>query len=81
MEAAKRSLVLIADKVSYCGDEYEAILGADAVVIITEWNQFRNLDLARVMAELKEPYFFDLRNIYKRKLMEQQGFRYYGVGQ
>lgn len=81
MEEAKRSFVHIQDRMTYCVDEYEAIRGADALVIITEWNQFRNLDLIRVMNELKEPYFFDLRNIYKRNVMEQQGFRYYAVGQ
>lgn len=81
IEEAKRSFTLIHDKMTYCANEYEAIVGADALVIITEWNQFRNLDLVRVMQELKEPYFFDLRNIYKRNMMEQQGFRYYAVGQ
>ena len=63
------------------GNEYEAILGADAVVIIPEWNQFRNLDLDRVISELKEPFFFDLRNIYKRHAMEQKGFKFFAVGQ
>ena len=81
MNEAKKGFELIQDKMTYCGDEYEAIQGADALVIITEWNQFRNLDLSRVMRELKEPYFFDLRNIYKRNVMEQQGFKYYAVGQ
>ncbi len=81
MDEAKRSFVNMQDKLMYCGDEYEAIQGADAVVIITEWNQFRNLDLDRVMKDLNEPFFFDLRNIYKRNVMEQLGFRYYAVGQ
>jgi UDPglucose 6-dehydrogenase len=81
IEEAKRSLVHIQDKITYCDNEYEAIQNADALVIITEWNQFRNLDLVRVMKLLNEPYFFDLRNIYKRSTMEQQGFRYYAVGQ
>ena len=81
MDEAKRQLVHMKDKLTYCKDEYEAIQGADALVIITEWNQFRNLDLVRVLAELREPNFFDLRNIYKREAMELQGFKYYGVGQ
>ena len=81
MEEARRSLAFIADRIVFCGDEYEAVQGADAVVIITEWNQFRNLDLDRVRRELKEPYFFDLRNIYKRPEMERLGFKFYAVGQ
>ena len=55
--------------------------GSDALVIITEWNQFRSLDLDRVKELLKQPYFFDLRNIYKRDVMEKRGFIYFGVGQ
>ncbi|MGA2477376.1 MAG: UDP-glucose/GDP-mannose dehydrogenase family protein [Spirochaetia bacterium] len=62
-------------------DEYDAISGADALVILTEWNQFRNLDLDRVKTLLKSPQFFDLRNIYRRRDLEARGFKYHGVGQ
>jgi len=61
-------------------NEYAAMTGADAVVILTEWNQFRNLDLVRVKALLKEPFFFDLRNIYDPNIMASLGFKYYSVG-
>ena len=54
---------------------------SDALVIITEWNQFRKLDLDRVKKLLKQPYFFDFRNIYRKEYMEKQGFHYFGVGQ
>lgn len=81
MKEARLRLDNIKDKISYCEDEYKAIDGADAVVIVTEWNQFRNLDLNKVKKSLKEPYFFDLRNIYNRKDMQDLGFIYYGVGQ
>ncbi|MTI53327.1 UDP-glucose dehydrogenase family protein [Geosporobacter ferrireducens] len=81
MDEAKWRLDYIKDKIIFCHDEYEAIEDADAVVIITEWHQFRNLDLNKVKESLKEPYFFDLRNIYRRHLLEEQGFYYYGVGQ
>ena len=60
---------------------HEAMDGSDALIIITEWNQFRNLDLDRVKALLTQPYFFDLRNIYKRSAMEKQGVNYFGIGQ
>lgn len=63
------------------GDEYQAISGCDALVIVTEWNQYRNLDLKRVKNLLRNPALFDLRNIYKRRAVEQEGFRYFAVGQ
>ena len=50
-------------------------------MILTEWNQFRNLDLAKVKELLRAPNFFDFRNVYTRERMEQQGFKYVGVGQ
>jgi UDPglucose 6-dehydrogenase len=60
---------------------YEAMKDADALVIITEWNQYRNLDFDRVKKQLKTPVLFDLRNIYKRASLEEKGFQYYAVGQ
>lgn len=64
----------------FCEDEYQAIAGANAVVIVTEWNQFRSLDLAKVKELLTEPFFFDLRNIYTREYVENAGLKYFGVG-
>ena len=78
---AKWRLESIKDQIIYCEDEYEAMKDSDALVIITEWNQFRNLDFDRVLELLKQPYFFDLRNIYRREAMEKLGFHYYGIGQ
>jgi UDPglucose 6-dehydrogenase len=49
-------------------------------VILTEWNQFRNLDLNRVQELLKGSWFFDLRNIYKREEAEAAGLKYFGIG-
>jgi len=66
--------------VSYHEDEYETMRGADAVVLMTEWNQYRNLDLDRVKSLLKTPVFFDLRNVYKREDVEAKGFAYFAVG-
>lgn len=66
--------------VKYCKDSYDAIKGADALVIVTEWNQFRNLELDRLKTLLKEPYFFDLRNIYDPQKLREKGFKYYCVG-
>ena len=78
---AKWRLKNIEDRIIYCQNEYETMEGSDALVIITEWNQFRSLDLNRVKELLRQPYFFDLRNIYKKKDMESRGFKYFGMGQ
>ncbi|MEK9969602.1 MAG: UDP binding domain-containing protein, partial [Ferrovibrio sp.] len=66
--------------VVWCGDGYDAASGADVLVIITEWNQFRALDLDRLKTLLRQPVLVDLRNIYKPQEMQQAGFRYYSVG-
>ena len=63
-----------------CKDSYEACDGSDAVVIVTEWNQFRMLDLDRVRRALREPVLVDLRNVYEPGPMQQAGFRYISVG-
>jgi UDPglucose 6-dehydrogenase len=67
-------------KVTYCKNSYDAAKGANAVVIVTEWNQFRNLDLNKLKEIMKEKYFFDLRNIYEPKKLTDMGFNYYSVG-
>ncbi len=63
-----------------CNDAYEAITGADGVVILTEWNEFRALDLPRVKSLLKRPLMVDLRNIYRPAQMAEAGFTYVSVG-
>ena len=70
----------VKDAVTYVEDEYDTMAGADAVVLMTEWNQYRNLDLDRVKALLARPLFFDLRNVYKREDVEAKGFVYHAVG-
>jgi UDPglucose 6-dehydrogenase len=64
----------------FAADAYDALRGADGVVILTEWNEFRALDLAKVKAALKTPLMVDLRNIYRPAQMAQAGFRYVSVG-
>jgi len=68
------------DGIEYATDEYDAIAGADALVIITEWNQFRALDMEKVKQLLKAPKIADLRNIYEPSDMRELGFEYIGVG-
>ena len=76
MEQARKVL----DNVSYCKGSYEAMEGADALAIVTEWDAFRALDLPRVKSLLSEPIFVDLRNIYPRAMIEEAGFQYHAVG-
>ena len=71
---------LVLDDVSYFTDPYAAIDGADAVAIVTEWNAYRALDLARVRTLLKAPVFVDLRNIYTPGEVTDAGLTYHGVG-
>ena len=66
--------------IDYCPGPYEAMDGADAVVIVTEWDAFRALDLKRVRALLKTPVLVDLRNIYPRDAIEAAGIAYTAVG-
>lgn len=66
--------------IEYASDEYDAIRDADALVIITEWNQFRALDMDKVRQLLKTPKIADLRNIYEPEDMRELGFEYIGVG-
>lgn len=70
----------IKDSVEFCQNEYDAISDADALVILTEWDQFRKMDLDRLKNTMKDNYFFDLRNVYCRETVEEKGFRYYCVG-
>ncbi len=66
--------------VQFTASPYEAVEGADAVVIITEWDQFRALDLERVKTLMRTPTLIDLRNIYKTEAMARLGFRYVSIG-
>jgi len=67
-------------KITYCKDAYDAARGAEAVVIVTEWNQFRNLDLNKIKKALKGNLFFDLRNIYDADRLVKMGFKYFSTG-
>jgi UDPglucose 6-dehydrogenase len=68
------------EAIQYAASIDEAVAGADAVVLMTEWNQYRGLDLDRLKSKMKGDVFVDLRNVYERGLMEAKGFRYTCVG-
>jgi UDPglucose 6-dehydrogenase len=63
-----------------CKDAYEAAQGADALILMTEWNQFRTLDFDRLKTLLRQPIFFDLRNVYEPDRVASFGFRHISVG-
>ena len=67
-------------EVEYGRDPYDVAKGSDALVLVTEWNQFRRLDLQRIKTLLKTPIFIDLRNVYDPDQMKRLGFNYCGVG-
>ena len=77
MEAARP---LLSD-VTYTADAYDCAEGADAVVIVTEWNAFRALDLTRLRAVMAAPVMVDLRNVYAAEDLRRRGFDYTGIGQ
>jgi UDPglucose 6-dehydrogenase len=68
------------DKIEFFNDMYKVAEGCDALVVITEWNQFRNPDFEKLKSILKKPVLIDLRNVYERTKMESIGFHYTGVG-
>lgn len=66
--------------ITYCQSSYDAANGADALVIVTEWNEFKLLNLERIKELMKRPIIFDGRNIYDKKRVKALGFEYYGIG-
>jgi len=77
MEEAKRRL---GDRVDYAEDNYEALAGADALVVVTDWNEYRHPDFGRIKATLKRPVVVDGRNLYDPAKMQQLGFTYASIG-
>ena len=69
-----------ADKITYAKNAYDAIDNADALLLLTEWNEFRKPDFDLIKKKLKTPVVFDGRNLYKKNLMNETGFVYYGIG-
>ena len=79
-EAMKEARKIFGDKITYAKNNYEALKGADALILVTEWNEFRNPDFKKMKALLKDPVIFDGRNQYSRREMRELGFDYVGVG-
>lgn len=76
--SAKR--LLYGERILYCSDTYQAASDADAILLATEWNEFRNIDLEKIRSLMKDPVIFDTRNVFEPRKMQALGFRYYGTG-
>jgi UDPglucose 6-dehydrogenase len=70
----------ILPEVEYCEDAYAVAEGSDALVIVTDWNEFKHLDMARIRASMGQPVLMDGRNIYEPRRMQELGFIYRGIG-
>jgi len=68
------------ENVTFCRDAYDAAKDADVLVIATEWNEFRALNLTRIKSLVRQPQIVDLRNVYDPQRMKAEGFRYFSVG-
>jgi UDPglucose 6-dehydrogenase len=80
MENTKKVAFATTEGITYCADEYDAATGADAVVILTEWNQFRHMDLSRIATLMRGKHFFDFRNLYEPEDVSKFGLVYEGIG-
>ena len=79
-EAMKVAKGIFGSKITYSAKNYDALKGADALVVVTEWQEFREPDFARMKKLLRSPAIFDGRNIYQREEMKTLGFAYYSIG-
>ena len=72
---------LFGDRITLCSRAYEAVKGADALVVVTEWNEFREPDFRKLKARMRHPALFDGRDIYNPQAVREMGFHYEGIGQ
>jgi UDPglucose 6-dehydrogenase len=79
-EALENARAMLGDRVTYHRTNYEALKGADALLICTEWNEFRHPNFQRIKTELKQPVIFDGRNLYDPDLMKALDFKYFSIG-
>jgi UDPglucose 6-dehydrogenase len=79
-EAEQQARRILGDRVALCAGAYDAVKGADALVVVTEWNEFREPDFPRIRSLMRNPAVFDGRNIYNPKALRELGFHYEGIG-
>jgi UDPglucose 6-dehydrogenase len=78
--AIKEAEKVFGGRIEYNANEYEILKDADALVIVTEWNEYRNPDFERIAELLAKPVIFDGRNLYEPRRMKQIGFEYFAIG-
>ena len=81
MREARWRLEDCENSITYCADEYSAVNEADAVVLMTEWHQFRGMNLEKVRERVRDNYYFDLRNVYTKDSRVRELFKYYPIGE
>lgn len=79
-EATKNIMKIFGDKIKYASSPYQCLKNADSLIILTEWNEFKQIDLNKVKKLIKSPFVFDGRNIYETEVMKKLGFKYFSVG-
>jgi len=79
-EATETARAVFGDRIEFVDINYDCLDGADALLILTEWNEFRHPDFEKMKSLLKTPLIFDGRNIYQRSKMKELGFNYYAMG-
>ena len=79
-EAAPTARRIFDDRIALCEKSYDALVGADALAIVTEWNEFREPDFDKMRTLLRAPIVFDGRNIYSPEHMRALGFTYFSIG-
>ena len=80
MPDARSCLMDVDSEVTYCRKSYEACEGADGLVLVTEWNEFRHVDPSEIKNHLRQPVVFDGRNIWNPSTIRASGLTYYGIG-
>ncbi|MBN2058691.1 MAG: UDP-glucose/GDP-mannose dehydrogenase family protein [Candidatus Saganbacteria bacterium] len=79
-EALENTRKIFGSKIEYAAGSYQAVQGADALIIATEWQEFQELDLAKLRSIMKQPVIFDGRNLFDKKAMKDRGFDYISIG-
>ena len=79
-EAMENAKFYLQDRIEYVKNQYDAVKDADALLVLTEWNEFNNPDLEQVKELLKKPVIFDGRNVFNRRKTKQMGFTHYSIG-
>jgi UDPglucose 6-dehydrogenase len=79
-EAIGEAKKIFGDRIEFSNNQYEILKGADALAIITEWNEYRNPDFEKIKSLLKQPLIFDGRNLYEPRRMSFTGFEYFPIG-